>query len=164
MVEAMAVDVQCIMPAIGQLAKKFHTKIITTTPKARWWTRRTSSMTSTMPWTSRRRVLKIAIDNFPNRKKELTSPVKLKQPNMVAGFSDEYIEYMQGGQYRGSYRPLNDAIISGRIRGVVGLAGCNNRGSARTAFITSCPASSSRTTCSWSRPAARPTRRPRPAT
>jgi len=33
---------------------------------------------------------------------------------------------MQGGQYRGSYRPLNDAIISGRIRGVVGLAGCNN--------------------------------------
>jgi carbon-monoxide dehydrogenase catalytic subunit len=45
---------------------------------------------------------------------------------MIAGFSDEYIEYMQGGLYRGSYRPLNDAIISGRIRGVVGLAGCNN--------------------------------------
>ena len=33
---------------------------------------------------------------------------------------------MQGGRYRASYRPLNDAIISGRIRGVVGLAGCNN--------------------------------------
>jgi carbon-monoxide dehydrogenase catalytic subunit len=33
---------------------------------------------------------------------------------------------MQGGQFRGSFRPLNDAIIAGRIRGVVGLAGCNN--------------------------------------
>ena len=35
MVEAMVVDVQCIMPAIGELAKKFHTKIITTTPKGK---------------------------------------------------------------------------------------------------------------------------------
>jgi hypothetical protein len=36
---------------------------------------------------------------------------------VIAGFSDEYIEYMQGGLYRASYRPLNDAIIAGRIRG-----------------------------------------------
>ncbi|HWR58226.1 MAG TPA: hypothetical protein VN328_04985, partial [Thermodesulfovibrionales bacterium] len=37
-----------------------------------------------------------------------------------------YIEYMQGGKYRGSFRPLNDAIAAGRVRGVVGLAGCDN--------------------------------------
>jgi carbon-monoxide dehydrogenase catalytic subunit len=45
---------------------------------------------------------------------------------LVAGFSHEYLRYMQGGYYRGSFRPLNDAIITGRIRGVAGVVGCNN--------------------------------------
>jgi carbon-monoxide dehydrogenase catalytic subunit len=44
----------------------------------------------------------------------------------VAGFSHEYLRYMQGGYYRGSFRPLNDAIMAGRIRGVAGVVGCNN--------------------------------------
>ena len=34
LIDALSVDVQCIMPAITQLSKKFHTKIITTSPKA----------------------------------------------------------------------------------------------------------------------------------
>jgi carbon-monoxide dehydrogenase catalytic subunit len=33
---------------------------------------------------------------------------------------------MQGGVYRSSFRPLNDAIASGRIRGVAAVVGCNN--------------------------------------
>jgi carbon-monoxide dehydrogenase catalytic subunit len=33
---------------------------------------------------------------------------------------------MLGGQYRGSFRPLNDAVMSGRLRGVAGVVGCNN--------------------------------------
>jgi carbon-monoxide dehydrogenase catalytic subunit len=33
---------------------------------------------------------------------------------------------MLGGTYRASFRPLNDAIIQGRIRGVCGIVGCNN--------------------------------------
>jgi carbon-monoxide dehydrogenase catalytic subunit len=33
---------------------------------------------------------------------------------------------MLGGTYRASFRPLNDAIISGRIRGVAAIVGCNN--------------------------------------
>ena len=44
----------------------------------------------------------------------------------MAGFSHEYVNYMQGGTYRGSFRPLNDAIMSGRIRGAAGIVGCNN--------------------------------------
>jgi len=71
-----------------------------------------------------REVLRLAIDNYANRTTEgsrvhETSPV-------IAGFSHEYIEYMQGGRFRASFRPLNDAIIAGRIRGVVGIVGCNN--------------------------------------
>ncbi len=34
-VEVMVVDVQCIMQALSPLAKRFHTKLVTTSPKAR---------------------------------------------------------------------------------------------------------------------------------
>ena len=33
---------------------------------------------------------------------------------------------MLGGPFRGSFRPLNDAIIHGRIKGVCGIVGCSN--------------------------------------
>jgi carbon-monoxide dehydrogenase catalytic subunit len=33
---------------------------------------------------------------------------------------------MLGGEFRGSYVPLNDNIINGRIRGVAGVVGCTN--------------------------------------
>ena len=46
--------------------------------------------------------------------------------DLVAGFSHETINYMMGGLFRASYRPLNDNIINGRIRGVAGVVGCNN--------------------------------------
>ena len=68
-------------------------------------------------------IVRAAIDNYPNRGKTHIPPVKNQ---LVAGFSHEYLNYMQGGFHRGSFRPLNDAIIAGRVRGVVGLAGCNN--------------------------------------
>ena len=123
MVEAMVVDVQCIMPAIGELSKKFHTKIITTTNKGRMKDAIHIEYDEHHALDLAKKVVRIAIDNFPNRNKEKVSPANIRPADMIAGFSHEYIEYMQGGQYRGSFRPLNDAIIAGRIRGVVGLAG-----------------------------------------
>jgi carbon-monoxide dehydrogenase catalytic subunit len=126
MVEAMVVDVQCIMPAIAQLSKQYHTKIITTTPKGKMKDAVHIEYNEHHGLDIAKKAVRLAIDNFPNRKKEKVAPANVKTADMIAGFSDEYIEYMQGGQYRASYRPLNDAIIAGRIRGVVGLAGCNN--------------------------------------
>ena len=127
MVEAMVVDVQCIMPAIGELSKKYHTKIITTTNKGKMKDAIHIEYDEHHAMDLAKKVVRIAIDNFQNRKNDTVVSSSAKQANnMIAGFSDEYIEYMQGGLYRGSYRPLNDAIIAGRIRGVVGLAGCNN--------------------------------------
>jgi carbon-monoxide dehydrogenase catalytic subunit len=45
---------------------------------------------------------------------------------MIAGFSHETINYLLGGTFRSSYKPLNDNIINGRIRGIAGVVGCNN--------------------------------------
>lgn len=124
LVDAISVDVQCIMPAIAELSKKFHTKVITTSSKAMIPGAVHVEYDEHRAREVAKEIVKIAIDNFPNRTKE-GSHVTEKYP-LIAGFSQEYIEYMQGGRWRASFRPLNDAISAGRIRGVVGLAGCDN--------------------------------------
>jgi carbon-monoxide dehydrogenase catalytic subunit len=124
LIDALSVDVQCIMPAITDLSKKFHTKIITTSPKAMIQGAVHIEHDEHHPNKTAKEILKLACDNFQNRTTE-GSHVTDKFP-LIGGFSDEYIEYMQGGKWRGSYRPLNDAIAAGRVRGVVGLAGCDN--------------------------------------
>ena len=70
-------------------------------------------------------IVKDAIDNFPNRDKSKVS-IPTEQQDMVVGFSHETINYMLGGMFRASYRPLNDNIINGRIRGLAGIVGCGN--------------------------------------
>jgi carbon-monoxide dehydrogenase catalytic subunit len=45
---------------------------------------------------------------------------------IVAGFTKEVIFEILGGRYRPSFRPLNDGIQTGRLRGVAGVVGCNN--------------------------------------
>ncbi len=124
LVDAITVDVQCIMPALTELSKKFHTKVITTSYKAKIQGAMHIEYDEHRAREIARQIVKTAIDNFSNRKGE-GSHITDKFP-LIAGFSHEYIEYMQGGRWRASFRPLNDAIIAGRIRGVVGLAGCDN--------------------------------------
>ncbi len=124
LIDAFTVDVQCIMPAIVEVAKKFHTKIITTSEKVKIPGALHIQFDEHRAKEIAREVVKIAIDNYSNRTKK-GSHVTEKFP-LIGGFSHEYIEYMQGGRWRASFRPLNDAIMAGRIRGVVGLAGCDN--------------------------------------
>ena len=122
-VEAMVVDVQCIMQALTDLASNFHTKIITTSPKVRIKGALHIEFDEHKALTIAKEILRTAIDNYKNRGE--THIPKVKE-NLVPGFSHEYINYMLGGSYRASFRPLNDAIISGRIRGVAAIVGCNN--------------------------------------
>jgi len=124
LVDAITVDVQCIMPALVELSKKFHTKVITTSHKAKILGAMHIQYDEHRAKEIAREIVRAAIDNYANRKAE-GSHVPDKFP-VIAGFSHEYIEYMQGGSWRASFRPLNDAIMAGRIRGVVGLAGCDN--------------------------------------
>lgn len=124
LIEAMVVDVQCIMPSLVEVARKFHTHIITTSQKVKIPGAMHFQFNDHDARKIAKDIIKTAIDNFPNRVKR-GSHITEKFP-VIAGFSHEYIEYMQGGRWRASFRPLNDAIIAGRIRGVVGLAGCDS--------------------------------------
>ena len=124
LIDAMTVDVQCIMPAIAEVSKKFHTKVITTSEKAKMPGAVHVQYDEHRAKEVAREIIRMACDNYPNRTTE-GSHISRKAP-LIGGFSHEYIEYMQGGKWRASFRPLNDAIMAGRIRGVVGLAGCDN--------------------------------------
>jgi len=122
-VEAMVVDVQCIMQALVGLASHFHTKIITTSPKVKIIGATHIEFNEHHALSIAKDILKVAIDNYKNRG-EVQIPDE--KEDLIPGFSHEYINYMLGGAYRASFRPLNDAIISGRIRGVAAIVGCNN--------------------------------------
>jgi len=122
-VEAMVVDVQCIMQALVGLAANFHTKIITTSPKVHITGATHIEFDEHKALTIAKQILKEAIDNYKNRGKTHIPQIR---EDLVPGFSHEYINYMLGGSYRASFRPLNDAIMAGRIRGVAAIVGCNN--------------------------------------
>ena len=122
-IEAMVVDVQCIMQALAKVASQFHTLLITTSPKAKIEGATHMEFDEHQAYTAAKRILRAAIDRFPLRK---TTHIPDVLENLVAGFSHEYVRYMQGGLYRASFRPLNDAVAAGRIRGLAGVVGCNN--------------------------------------
>ncbi len=122
-VEAMVVDVQCIMQALVELAGNFHTKVITTSPKVKITGATHIEFDEHKALTIAKQILRVAIDNYKNRGETQIPDVR---EDLVPGFSHEYINYMLGGSYRASFRPLNDAIMAGRIRGVAAIVGCNN--------------------------------------
>ncbi|MCP4167973.1 MAG: anaerobic carbon-monoxide dehydrogenase catalytic subunit [Chloroflexi bacterium] len=122
-VEAMVVDVQCIMQALVGLADNFHTKIITTSKKVKIKGATHMEFDEHKAVTIAKDILRFAIDNYENRG-EIQIPDE--RADLVPGFSHEYINYMLGGSYRSSFRPLNDAVMSGRIRGIAAIVGCNN--------------------------------------
>jgi carbon-monoxide dehydrogenase catalytic subunit len=123
-VDAMVVDVQCIFQSIATVAECYHTKIITTSPKAKIPGAVHIEFDEHDALKSARQIVRAAIENFPNRKGNIHIPDN--EVDQIAGFSHETINYLLGGLFRASYRPLNDNIINGRIRGVAGVVGCNN--------------------------------------
>ncbi|PIU62944.1 MAG: carbon-monoxide dehydrogenase catalytic subunit [Armatimonadetes bacterium CG07_land_8_20_14_0_80_40_9] len=124
-VELMVVDVQCIMQSLQNVAQCYHTKLVTTSPKAKIHDAQHIEFVEHDALRVAKTIVKEAIDNFPNRVKSKVS-IPREEIDLIAGFSHETINYLLGGVYRASYRPLNDNIINGRIRGVAGVVGCNN--------------------------------------
>lgn len=122
-VEVMLVDVQCIMPALVEHAARFHTKVITTSKKARIRGAIHIQFDEHHAYEIAKDIVRQAIDNYQNRRAVDIPPVKT---DLVAGFTVQNTFTHLGGRYRASFRPLNDGIISGRLRGVAAVIGCNN--------------------------------------
>ncbi len=124
-VEMMLVDVQCCMPSLPDVARSYHTEIISTSDIAKTVGTTHITLNRENPLATANVLMRRAIDNFKNRDPGKVFIPDVKTP-LVAGFSVDAIKYMLGGRFRASFRPLNDAVIQGRIKGIVGIVGCNN--------------------------------------
>ena len=124
-VEMMVVDVQCVMPSLAQVVKCFHTRLVSTSEIAH--NREAEQITFDVGngYAHACRLIRAAIDNFPRRDRQRVH-IPCESMELVAGFSNETIYHMLGGRYRSTFRPLNDAIIDGRIRGLAAIVGCSN--------------------------------------
>lgn len=118
-VDMMIVDYQCIMPSIGKVAECYHTKMISTSDKAKFPGMEHHEFHPENAREKAMTIVEMAINNFPNRKEVL---IPVKPQAAVGGFSVETII----GALGGTAAPLIDAIKAGKIRGAVGIVGCNN--------------------------------------
>lgn len=122
-VEVMVVDVQCIMQSLPSVAKCFHTEVITTSDRAKIPGAKHIEVHHHNALEAARQIVQRAIDRYPQRG-EINIPQN--KMDVVVGFSHETINHILGGAFRASYRPLNDNIINGRIRGVGAVVGCDS--------------------------------------
>ncbi len=122
-VDVMVVDVQCVMPSLPEIARCFHTKLVTTSSKAKIAGTEHFGFSEDNALETAKAIVREAVLNFTKRDKV---DIPHEKMDLIAGFSHEAINYMLGGSFRGSYAPLNDNIINGRIKGVAGVVGCCN--------------------------------------
>ena len=118
-------DVQEVYPAIMDVARCFKTTVVTTHDSARLpgaehigYDHHHSNVAETKAIS--KRIVMRAIESFEARK---GIPVFIPKHEVEAevGFSVEYI-----CKKYGSFKPIADAIRSGKILGVVNMVGCNN--------------------------------------
>ncbi len=124
-VEMMVVDVQCCMPSLPEVASAYHTEIVSTSEIAQTAGATHLPFEEDRAYEDAKALVRRAIDNYRNRDRNKMAIPSHRRP-LIGGFSVEAIKYMLGGAFRASFRPLNDAIMQGRITGVAGIVGCNN--------------------------------------
>jgi anaerobic carbon-monoxide dehydrogenase catalytic subunit len=119
--EAMIVDYQCIFPSLPRTASCYHTLIISTSSKAAIPGSYFFDFQPANGYLTAKAIVRMAVENFKNR-----NPQRVLIPGepvpLMTGFSNEAIKNALGG----SFKPLIDLIAAGKIRGAVGIVGCNN--------------------------------------
>lgn len=125
-VDAIVVDVQCIMPSLAQVAACYHTEIITTMPIVKLPGAAHVPFSLENADQAAQEIVRKAIAAYRRRDNK-----KIQIPNykrkIVAGFSVEaIIGALSGVDTDQPLKPLVDNIVNGSILGVVATVGCNN--------------------------------------
>jgi carbon-monoxide dehydrogenase catalytic subunit len=130
-VEAVIVDVQCIFPALAKVADCYHTKFITTSPKAKIAGSTYIEFKEEEAFENAKQIVKQAILNFKNRDKSKVHIPELKS-SAIVGYSVEstvsQLDRVVNSHIDpvGTVKPLTDCLKSGVLRGAAGVVGCNN--------------------------------------
>ncbi len=124
-VEAMVVDVQCIVPNVQRVAEHFHTKVITTNPQAKITGATHIEFEPENADKLAHDIVKIAVDNYKNR-----NPKKVRIPDrppakIMAGFSvEQIVGALSKVDPKDPLKPLIDNIVANNIRGIAAIVGC----------------------------------------
>jgi carbon-monoxide dehydrogenase catalytic subunit len=121
-VEMMIVDYQCIMPSIGQTAACYHTKMVSTSEKAKFPGMEHHEFSPENAYQKAEELVTAAVENFSRRNKNRVAIPAIQPQEVVSGLSVEAVINALGG----TPDPLIEAIKAGKIRGAVGVVGCNN--------------------------------------
>lgn len=115
MIDAIAVDLQCVMPSLADLCECFHTKFITTNPLAR------IPNALHLPVTNKKsakqaakKIIEIAIKNKRNRKNALPIGKSMKKTGAIVGFDETISD------------KLAEQLRSEEIKGIIAVIGCRN--------------------------------------
>jgi carbon-monoxide dehydrogenase catalytic subunit len=124
--DAMVVDVQCIMPSLAKVKECFHTELITTMPTCKIPGATHVEFDTKNAAESAREIIQLSINAYKRR-----NSAKVNIPNttakVYAGFSAEAIVgALSMVDADDPLKPLVDNIVNGNIKGVALLAGCNN--------------------------------------
>ncbi|MFT8349303.1 anaerobic carbon-monoxide dehydrogenase catalytic subunit [Clostridium saccharoperbutylacetonicum] len=124
--EAMIVDVQCIMPSLSKIASCYHTKLYTTMGEAKISGADHADLIGDKAIENAKEIIRKAIEAFKRRdtNKVLIPEEKNK---IIAGFSTQSIvNLLSKIDNKKPLSPIIDNIVNGNIRGITLFAGCNN--------------------------------------
>lgn len=125
-VDAIVVDVQCIMPSLSRVAACYHTKIFTTSPIVKMPGAEHVEFNLNEADIKAKEIVRKAIANYSRRDKSRVDIPEVKT-KMMAGFSVEaLVAALSKLDAENPLKPLVDNIANGNILGAVGTVGCNN--------------------------------------
>lgn len=124
--EAMVVDVQCIMPSIVKVGESYHTEVITTMPDNKIKGATHVEFDHHTAKDSARKIIDLAIAAYAKRDKKRVN-IPEQTATAIAGFSAEaIIDALGKVNPDDPLQPLIDNIVNGNIQGIALFAGCNN--------------------------------------
>jgi len=123
-VEAMVVDVQCVLPNVQRVVDELglHTRIITTNDHARITGATHIRFEPESADTIAAQIIDVAVSNYGNR--GLTRIPAEPPRQMMAGFSVEQIVAALGAVSPDPIGLLIGVMAANQIRGIVGIVGC----------------------------------------
>jgi len=125
-VDAIVVDYQCVMPSLPEVARHYHTAVVTTMPIAKIAGATHIEFDEANAGERGQQVLRLAIEAYKRR-----DPARVNIPPVAneawAGMSAEsIIKVLSLVDPADPLKPLIDNIVNGNILGVCLFAGCND--------------------------------------
>jgi len=125
-VDAMVVDVQCIMPSISEIGACFHTEIITTMDDTKIPGATHVNFREATAAENARQIVTLAIEAYKRRNPQRVIIPDVKQTAMVGFGTEAVVGALATLNAEDPLKPLVDNIANGNIRGIALFAGCNN--------------------------------------